>query len=117
VKTILYVDDHPPARLLMRAIIEELTPYSVVTAENGAQAQEMALRERPDLYLLDLDLPDTDGAALAERLVALQPAPVIMVSAYAEAVTHERFSHIVMMYLPKPLDPAHVADTVQRALG
>jgi len=117
IKTILYVDDHPPARLLMTAIIGDLTDYRVITAENGEEAIRLATRENPDLYILDLDLPDTDGATLAEQLVALHPAPVIVVSAYAEAITRDRFSHIVTTYLPKPLDPDHVAETLKCALG
>jgi len=116
-KTILYVEDHPPARFLMSAIVSDLTPFRLVTVGSGGEARAAAANEHPDLYLLDLDLPDTDGAALAEMLNGIHPAPVIIVSAYAESIRSERFPAVVTDYLAKPLDPDHVAETLKRALG
>lgn len=111
---ILYVEDHPPARLLMRAIIEDLTDYTLIDAENGADGRELAAQHTPDLYILDMDLPDTDGIALGGELTAIHDAPVILVSAYAEAIqTGELRPYL---YLAKPLDPDHVAATIRRAL-
>lgn len=116
-KTILYVEDHPPARFLMSAIVSDLTPHRLITVGNGSEARTAAEKEHPDLYVLDLDLPDTDGAALAAVLTAIHPAPVILVSAYAESIQRERFPAVVTDYLAKPLDPDHVAETFKRALG
>lgn len=76
--TILYVEDHPPARMLMAAIIDELTPYTLITAADGAEARAQAEAHHPDLYLLDLDLPDTDGATLAATLRIIHRAPVLL---------------------------------------
>lgn len=115
--TILYVEDHPPARLLMIAIVSDLTNYRLLTAGSGAEARTIAANEQPALYILDLDLPDTDGGALAEALQQIHPAPAIIVSAYGESIERERFGSIVIDYLAKPLDPDHVAETLKRALG
>jgi two-component system, OmpR family, KDP operon response regulator KdpE len=115
--TLLYVEDHPPAQLLMQAIIHDLTPYHLVLASTGEEALVQAAAHQPDLYILDLDLPDTDGVALARSLYALRPAPVIIVSAYAEATQVEHFSQVTAYYLGKPLDPDHVAQTIQHALA
>ncbi len=112
--TILYVEDHPPAQLLMRAIISEMTPHTLVVANSSAEALHMAADQRPALYILDLDLPDGDGLSLARRLNAVHPAPVIIVSAYAEAVDPELLDHI---YLAKPLDPDDVAQAIKRTLA
>jgi CheY-like chemotaxis protein len=95
--TILYVEDHPPARMLMQAIIAEA--------------------ERPDLYIVDLDLPDTDGLALAGVLKGIHAARVLLVSAYAEAVQEGSIRELVDAYLAKPLDPDSVLAAVQRALA
>jgi CheY-like chemotaxis protein len=111
--TILYVEDHPPAQLLMRAIVDEMTPHDLLLANTGAEAREMATA-RPDLYILDLDLPDGDGVALARMLTALHAAPVILVSAYAEAAEAQASNYV---YLAKPLDPDDVARAIQRALA
>lgn len=118
-KTILYVEDHPPARLLMQAIIDELTPHRLVMAASGAEARRLVetAGETPSLYILDLDLPDTDGLVLARALGAHHPAPVILVSAYAEAIDEDDLTGVVHFYLAKPLDPDHVAETIQRALA
>ncbi|MBN1284511.1 MAG: response regulator [Anaerolineae bacterium] len=116
-KTILYVEDHPPARLLMQAIIDELTPHRLVVAGDGSEARRLVEAAPPDLYILDLDLPDIDGLALARALSAQHPAPVILVSAYAEAIHAEDLAGLVHVYLAKPLDPDHVAETIQRTLA
>jgi len=112
--TILYVEDHPPAQLLMRAIISEMTPHSLVVANSSAEAITAAAEQHPALYILDLDLPDGNGLSLARRLNAVHPAPVIIVSAYAEAVDQESLHYI---YLSKPLDPDDVAQSIQRTLA
>jgi CheY-like chemotaxis protein len=112
--TILYVEDHPPAQLLMRAIISEMTPHDLILADSGEEAHRIAAMVRPALYILDLDLPDGDGLALARTLNALHPAPVILVSAYAESVEVESLDYV---YLAKPLDPDDVARTIQRSLA
>ncbi len=112
-KTILYVEDHPPARFLMQAIVSELTPHQLITAETGEAAHTLTVQASPDLYIIDFDLPDTDGRTLARRLQGLHPAPVILVSAYAEAISEESD----YVYLAKPFSPDDVAAAVQRALA
>lgn len=115
-KTILYVEDHPPARMLMQAIIEDLTDHILIEAEDGAQAQALTAQHHPDLYILDMDLPDTDGMSLSQQLTQMHPAPVILVSAYAEAIKTSELQDTIRFYVAKPLDPDHVANTIQRAL-
>ncbi len=110
--TILYVEDHPPAQMLMQAIIDELTDYRLMLAESGDTARTLARGVRPALYILDMDLPDTDGLTLAKTLAHIHPAPVILVSAYAEALQPGEYT-----YMAKPLDPDHVAETIRRTLA
>lgn len=116
-KTILYVEDHPPAQMLMQAIVEEFTPHRLIVAESGEAAQQLIAAEQPDLYILDMDLPDTDGVKLAQALNARHPAPTILVSAYAEAIREEALAHLTHSYIAKPLDPDHVAEVIQRTLA
>jgi two-component system sensor histidine kinase TorS len=111
---ILYIEDHPPARLLMQAIISELTHHQLSCANSGEGAQQIVSQQSFDLYIIDLDLPDTDGITLAQQLTSTHTAPVILVSSYAEAIKPENLSY---MYLAKPLDPEDVAATIQRALA
>lgn len=114
---ILYVEDHPPARMLMQAILAENPDYRLLLAGTGKEAQQIAAQERPDLYIVDLDLPDTDGIALSGALQAVHPARVLLVSAYAEAVQEGSIRELVYAYLAKPLDPDGVMEAIQRALA
>ena len=114
---ILYVEDHPPAQMLMRAIVDDLTAHHLEVASTGTEACTKAQTLLPALYIVDLDLPDTDGLALATELKAIHTSPVILVSAYAESVKDTAIRSIVSVYLPKPLDPTHVAETIERTLA
>jgi two-component system cell cycle response regulator DivK len=113
-KTIMYVEDHPPAQLLMQAIVGDFTAHQLVLASTGEEALKIAAAHHPDLYILDFDLPDTSGVVLAQALQPIHAAPVILVSAYAESV---KLESAVQLYLAKPLDPDHVAEVIQKILG
>jgi CheY-like chemotaxis protein len=115
--TILYVDDHPPARLLMSAIIAELTDFSLLTAATGAEAIEATKSHTPDLYILDVDLPDTDGILLAEHLNRVHTAPVLLVSAYAESIEIDTLPDFIHTYIAKPIDPDAVVETIRRTVA
>jgi two-component system, OmpR family, sensor histidine kinase TorS len=112
--TLLYVEDHPPAQLLMQAIISELTPHQLICVGTGEAARHTVAHNHIDLYILDFDLPDTDGLTLAQALTTIQSVPVVLVSAYAEGIKTETLAH---HYLAKPLDPDNVAKIIQRALA
>ena len=79
--TVLIVDDHAPFRASARTLLE-LDGFDVVgEAEDGAAAIELTRRLRPDLVLLDVVLPDTDGFAVAEQLAeSASPPDVVLVS-------------------------------------
>lgn len=115
--TILYIEDHPPAQFLMQAIIHEMTMHTLVLAGSGAEALRLAEQHHADLYIVDLDLPDTDGLTLSQQLYDLRAAPIILVSAYAEAIKSDTLAQIIRFYLAKPLDPENVTEIIQRALA
>jgi DNA-binding response OmpR family regulator len=83
--TILLVeDDAETARSLCRAL--ESSGYRVTIAETGSEARSLLEHVRPDLIMLDLMLPDTDGLVLTTTLKALTNAPIIICSARQEQV-------------------------------
>ncbi|GAB4314490.1 MAG: hypothetical protein Kow0059_06320 [Candidatus Sumerlaeia bacterium] len=79
--TILIVDDDRVILRLWQVRIERLG-FQVMTAASGAEAEQCLSRRIPDVALLDLRLPDTDGLALLERIKTMAPSiPVLLVSA------------------------------------
>ncbi len=79
--TVLIVDDHPTFRATARALLEAEGFEVVGEAADGAGALEAAARTRPQVVLLDVQLPDMNGFEIASRLTANGSAPaVILVS-------------------------------------
>jgi CheY-like chemotaxis protein len=84
--TILVAEDDEDNRLVMKMLLE-LRGYRVVTAANGQEAIEVAVRERPNLILMDLRMPQLNGLATARQLrqhqlPELQRVPIVALSAY-----------------------------------
>jgi DNA-binding NarL/FixJ family response regulator len=91
--SVLIVDDHDTFRALARAVLEA-NGYTVAgEAADGASALRAADEVDPDIVLLDIQLPDIDGFAVAERLAQLPRAPaVVLVSTRGEDAYRERLS-------------------------
>lgn len=84
--SLLYVEDRPANLLLMEQIVQEYTNIRMVSAHNAELGLEIALKFRPDLILMDIDLPGMDGLEAIRRLKAedaTRDIPVIAVSANA----------------------------------
>ena len=79
--TVLIVDDHEVFRASARALLESEGFVVVAEAATGAEALAVAAAVRPDIVLLDIQLPDIDGLAVAERLAATtHPPKVVLIS-------------------------------------
>ena len=78
VTSVLIVDDHPSFRATARMLLEA-EGYDVVgEAPDGESAISAAGALRPDLVLLDVNLPDLDGFAVAERIAGVEGAPAVV---------------------------------------
>jgi DNA-binding NarL/FixJ family response regulator len=78
--TVLIVDDHASFRATARLLLETEGFEVVGEAETGAEALDAAGELRPALVLLDVNLPDTDGFAVAERLAGFDPCPAVILT-------------------------------------
>jgi two-component system, cell cycle response regulator DivK len=87
-KRILVVEDQPDSRQIIRDMAAG-TDYEITEAENGEEALAAIAKQRPDLILMDIQLPIMDGYT-ATRLIKTDPAlrsiPIIAVTSYALAV-------------------------------
>jgi two-component system response regulator EvgA len=78
--TVLIVDDHDGFRASARTLLERQGVEVVGEARDGGAALAAADELEPDVVLLDVQLPDVDGFEVADRLAALRPAPVIVLT-------------------------------------
>jgi DNA-binding NarL/FixJ family response regulator len=89
-RSILVVDDDPAFRELAGRLLTAASLRVVGEAETAAQALTAARELKPDAALVDVDLPDRNGIALAHELTALPWRPrVVLTSVDAEAVARE----------------------------
>jgi two-component system chemotaxis response regulator CheY len=76
--TVLVVDDYPDFRLAARMMLESVGYRVVAEADCGAEALRLGASARPDLILLDIELPDMDGFAVSRELVSRFPTLVVV---------------------------------------
>ena len=115
---ILVVDDEPDIRQLVRDILEDEN-YSVSIAENATEARHALRDRRPDLILLDIWMPDTDGISLLKEWSEGRQlvCPVIMMSGHGTVETAVEATRLgAYDFLEKPLSLAKLLLTVERAL-
>jgi CheY-like chemotaxis protein len=115
-KTILVVDDEPDVRKFLVAVLKQ-RGYRTLTAADGREAFEIAERERPDLVVLDLMMPNQTGTDFYRRLAkdsVLSRTPIIVVSGLAGR--HLALREPVAVF-DKPIDPEEFGATVDRTLG
>ena len=115
---ILVVDDEIGIRELLSEILYD-EGHTVELAENAAQARAARLRSRPDLVLLDIWMPDTDGVSLLKEWGSqgLLDMPVIMMSGHATVDTAVEATRIgAMDFLEKPITLQKLLKTVQAGL-
>jgi two-component system, OmpR family, KDP operon response regulator KdpE len=120
-RLILVVDDEPAIVRLVRAKLQA-DGYGVITASRGAEAVELFDRERPDLVILDLMMPEMDGFETLRRIHRFASTPVIMLTARGSDADKLRgFESGVDDYITKPFNPdelsARVAAVLRRAQG
>ncbi len=117
--TILVVDDEMGIRELLSEILSD-EGHAVDVAENAQQARDSRLRQAPDLVLLDIWMPDTDGVTLLKEWAAqgLLTMPVIMMSGHATIDTAVEATKIgAMNFLEKPIALQKLLQAVEQGLA
>jgi DNA-binding NtrC family response regulator len=115
---ILVVDDELGIRDLLSEILFD-EGHQVELAENAAKAREVRLRMRPDLVLLDIWMPDTDGVSLLKEwaIAGLLNMPVIMMSGHATIDTAVEAVKIgAQAFLEKPITLQKLLKAVEQGL-
>ncbi len=116
---ILVVDDEIGIRELLSEILAD-EGHTILLAENAADARRIRLREQPDLVLLDIWMPDTDGVSLLKEWSTggLLTMPVLMMSGHATIDVAVEATRIgALDFLEKPIALAKLLSEVKRALA
>jgi DNA-binding response OmpR family regulator len=115
-RKILVVDDEPSLRLLVVGTLQA-SGYQLFKAENGYEALDIARREKPDLVLLDVVMPEMDGFEVCRRLKAdpaTTDAVVVMLSVLGQEADRKKGLEAgADAYLTKPFSPAALLDKVK----
>jgi two-component system cell cycle response regulator DivK len=117
---VLIVDDNRASRDLIRAILKTV-PCDIIEAADGREALNLMQQQRPDLVLLDVDMPGLDGLAVVKHIredTSLADLPVVAVTAFAMEGDREKgMAAGFTVYLTKPVRSALLRQQVQQLLG
>src|SRR5260221_8177399 len=104
---ILVVDDEPSIRSLLSRVLER-EGYEVLLAMNGREGLEVAAKEKPDLVILDLNLPDIYGEDICRRIrenPSIETIPVLILTGKTtQGLSARCLNGGADDYLPKPFD-------------
>lgn len=119
-KTVLIVEDNELNMKLFRDLIEA-NGYETVRTRNGLQALDLAREHRPDLILMDIQLPEVSGLEVTKWLKedeTLRLIPVIAVTAFAMKGDEERIRQGgCEAYISKPISVTSFIQTIKSYLG
>jgi signal transduction histidine kinase len=119
-RRILYVEDDVPGRMLVSQVLQA-AGYEVLEAEDGITGIRLAQNEKPDLILMDINMPGLDGYEAATKiksLTGMSNTPVIAVTANVMEGDRERaLTAGCDGYLPKPIDIDALPDQIREFLS
>jgi two-component system, LytTR family, response regulator len=112
---VVIADDERPARSFLATLLRSFPDVRIVgEADSGRQAVSVILREKPDLVLLDLQMPELDGLGVVRALKKPDLPVIAFVTAYDEYAVRA-FEVNAVDYLLKPVDKSRLRETLNRA--
>jgi len=107
-KTILYVEDNEANRMIVRDLLKR-TKYQLIEAHDGEAGVAMALEKKPDLILMDIQLPKISGMEAMQRIRAdasMSGTPIIAITSFALSGDEQKAKEAgATAYLAKPYSP------------
>ena len=118
-RRILVIEDQEDNRRILRYLLRS-AEYEVIEAVTGEEGVDLAERERPDLILMDIQLPGLDGYEATRRIkgnAALRHIPIIVVTSYALSGDDVKaFEAGCDAYVTKPFSPRQLLAKIQQHL-
>ncbi|MBN1991774.1 MAG: response regulator [Anaerolineae bacterium] len=120
-KRILYIEDEKEMIELTRIVLER-EGFEMLGAVGGAEGLQAIKREKPDLILLDLMMPDVDGWEVYRQVKAdkeLANIPVIIITARTQSIDKVLGLKVAKVadYITKPFGPADLVESIHRVLA
>src|SRR3984885_1130543 len=119
-KTVLIVEDNDPNMKLFHDLLDA-HGYKTIQTRDGLEALDLARKHRPDLILMDIQLPEVSGLEVTKWLKedeTLKAIPVIAVTAFAMKGDEEKIREGgCKAYISKPISVTSFLDTVRRFIG
>ncbi len=116
----LIIEDNENNMVLMTRLLEK-AGYGTLWAPTGMKGLEMALQQKPDFIILDIQLPDIDGLEVLRKIRTSEiggTIPVIAVTSFAMAGDRERLMAAGCNgYIEKPIDPQRVIAQINEIIG
>ena len=118
-KTILYVEDNEMNRQIVRDLLKRTT-YRLVEAHDGEAGVAVALAEKPDLILMDIQLPKMSGLDATRKLraeAATANTPIVTITSFALSGDEQKAKEAgATAYLAKPYSPRDLLALIRRIL-
>ena len=118
-KRILVIEDNEQNLYLVNFILKK-NGYEVIEARNGEEGIRLAIKEKPDLILMDIQLPDMDGMEATRRIRESEgdgKVPIVAITSYAMTGDRERaLTAGCTGYIEKPIDPETFMGEVEKFL-
>ena len=119
-KRVLVVEDQPDSRQIIRDMLAP-TDYEITEAENGEEALAAITKQRPDLILMDVQIPIMDGYTATRPVkgdAALRSIPIIAVTSYALSGEEKKARAAGCDdYVPKPFSPRQLLAKIRQYLS
>ena len=118
-KRILLVEDNETNMYLIKFVLEK-SGYEVIEAREGTMAVKLAMKEKPDLIIMDLQLPDIDGLEATKRIRASEAdgvIPIVALTSFAMVGDREKaLAAGCTGYIEKPINPETFITEIEKYL-
>jgi response regulator NasT len=115
---IIVAEDEAVIRMGLKSMVASLGHQVLVAVANGLDALEKTKQLKPDLLLLDINMPGQDGVTVAEILAKEMPLPIVMLTAFSDKALIERAANAAVMgYLVKPVDEGKLGPMIEIAMA
>jgi len=116
---VLLVDDLKFIKLIERKVLQEFGHQIVGDASNGRQAIELYMKEKPDIVLMDITMPEVNGLEALKKILEFDPhAKIIICSALShEKILYQAVKSGAKEYIIKPFSTERLVSTINKVLA